>query len=540
MTMLRSLRAHPLATAIMAASVSPAVLAGETVDLGGGVNLDWQATATYTLSSRVEDRDPELEAYSSGNDGNNNFDQGDLTSNRLSLLVESRLYKGRTGFVASASTFYDDVYHGSTANDGPVNYAGDPGEFTDAAERYHGGYSRLLDFYGYTTQTFGDDVLANFRLGKHVVSWGEALFLPSISIAQGPVDGTKSDIAGTEVKDILLPEDQVSMQMQIGNDLSLLAHAQYGWHRTIVPEPGAFLSSSDVVGRGGECLGPFVGGTCTFAPREGTDEPDDLGQWGVGARYRLSLNTEVGLYYLNYHDRIPLTDINPLANGGRGSYRVRYFDDVDLIGATFTTAVGKASIAGELSYKDGAPALVGTQIMGRDGSYSTIASPTRAEILQANLNTMYNIGRTPFADSALLLAEVAYVNVLDADARRLEGTEGLPESMAPETDELYFSDHGLAFATTLSLSYPGISEAWDLSVPISYSQQLSGRTLTGGVGGEGDKRASVSANFTHRPTGLQAGLTYNAFFGGAETEDPESQRLLTDRDIVSLVVKKAF
>ncbi|WP_048308013.1 DUF1302 domain-containing protein [Halomonas sp. PR-M31] len=532
-------RLKPLVAALLGAGLSQTAFAGETIDLGKGVNLDWQATATYTLSTRLENPDSELEDFTSGNDGNNNFDRGDLTANRLSLLLETRLYKGNSGLVASASTFYDDVYHNSTDNDGPVNYPGDPDEFTDGAERYHGGYSRLLDFYGYTTQTFGDDVLANFRLGKHVVSWGEALFFPGISGAQGPADGTKSDIPGTEVKDILLPEDQVSMQMQIGNDWSLLAHAQYGWHRTIVPEPGAFLSTSDVIGRGGKCLGPVVGGTCTFAPRGSNDEPDDFGQWGVGARYRLSLNTEVGLYYLNYHDRIPLTEVNPLANGGLGSYNVNYFDNIDLIGATFTTAMGKASIAGEVSYKDGAPTLVSTEILGANGNYNTIASATEAKILQTNLNTLYNFGRTPFADGVLLAAELAYVNVLDADKRRLAGADNLPETVAPETDDLYFSNHGLAFSTTLTLDYPGFTEDWDLSVPVSYSQQLSGRTLTGGVGGEGDMRGSVSANFTHR-TGFQAGLTYVGFYGGSETDTPEEQRLLTDRDFVALVLKKAF
>ena len=87
--------------------------------------------------------------------------------------------------------------------------------------------------------------------------------------------------------------------------------------------------------------------------------------------------------------------------------------------------------------------------------------------------------------------------------------------------------------------YPGIFEGWDLSVPISFSRPLKGRTITGGVGGEGDMRGSIGANFTYKRN-LQVGVTYMGYFGNAEVVNQREFRALTDRDQLSLVMKYSF
>ena len=76
-------------------------------------------------------------------------------------------------------------------------------------------------------------------------------------------------------------------------------------------------------------------------------------------------------------------------------------------------------------------------------------------------------------------------------------------------------------------------------MPISLSRQLKGRTITGGVGGEGDMRASIGANFTYQRN-LQVGLTYMGYFGNAEVSSMREFRPLTDRDQLSLVMKYSF
>ena len=539
----------PVALAVIGMGVMSPAMAFKAIEFDNGAVLESRLTSTYTLSTRLESRDPLLssqELNANGNDGNNNFDKGDLTANRLSLLFDAHLKKGSSGFLLSASTFYDDVYHGSNANSAatsPNKLAGAPNEFTSATKRYHGGYSRILDAYGYTAFNVGDQGRMTLRLGKHAVSWGEALFFPGISLAQGPADGTKTGVPGTEVKDQLLPEDQFSLQYEVNDRWSLLGHVQYNWHETIAPAVGSYLSASDVTGPGAECQKrwvPALNNAVCIASRAADERASKTGQWGVGTRYRVTDETEVGLYYLNYHDRTPNVDTNFMAS--TPSYNIRYQEDVKLLGATLSTTFGVATLGMEVSYKQDAPALVKTRLGGINGAI--IPTATTADILQTNVNTFINLGRTWLAPQSQFLAELAYVDVRNPTARRVPGGSAVTDSITPESNDLFFGSHGLAFQGLLSSTYPGIFENWELGTTVAYSRQLQGRTLLGGVGGEGDHRLSVGATMTYRRN-FQVGLTYLGYFGSANpgrigVDDIKSFRGLTDRDQLSLVMKYTF
>jgi hypothetical protein len=557
-----TLKPVALATALFCASA--AVQAGETIEFENGVNLDWRVTNTYSLAQRLKAPDPLLAGNAGSNDGNNNFKKGGIVNNRLSALIETKLYKGETGFVLSGTTFYDDVYHRSTDNTGAVNYPGPSSQFSSAAKRFHGGYSRFLDAYGYTSFDLGES-RATVKLGRHVVNWGEALFFPNISFAQGPFDGTKN-APGTETKDVILPEDQISLSVELNPRTSLLGQIQYGFNPTIAPAPGTYLNSSDAVGPGGSCLGPFAsipaipglfGGFngCSFGNNLGEPEPKDT-QWGIGLRHRITDETEVGVYFMNYHERSPIPVINAFTPGtaipgplqaafggitqiGNGSYTINYFDNVKLLGATVSTSIGKISAYGEFTYREGAPALVDTVVNPATGA--TIPNPTRANVSQLNIGGFSNMGRTPLAPSTLVLGELSVVNVSGVKPIKAPGVQALGPAAAffPESSNLSFkSNTGVALSTTLALQYPGIFSNWDLAIPISYSHQLKGRTLFGGVGGEGDRRISIGASMTY-DRNLSLGLTYVNYMGDAST-DLKTSRLLTDRDYIAFTMKYAF
>jgi hypothetical protein len=542
--------------------------AGETVDLGNGLKFDWRLNTTYTLSTRLNDADPLLSGTSNagGNDGNNNFHKGALTANRFGGLLETKLSKGDSGLVVSASAFYDDVYHKSNDNSFAINQPGPVNEFGEQTRRFHGGYGRMLDVYGYTSVDTGAAGRLNLRLGRHVVSWGEALFFPGISLAQGPADGTKTGVPGTETKDQLLPEDQISATLEVNTRWTLMAHAQFNFHETLAPAPGSYLSNGDSTGPGASCLGPYtkipaVGALfagfsgCSFGLRGEDIRPKKTGQWGIGTRYRVTDETELGLYYMNYHDRTPLPEINVLTAGtaipaplqaafggitqiGNGSYRIRYFEDIKLLGASFSTTFGAVAVAGEVSHKQGAPALINAIINPANGA--TIATPTRADVTQFNVNAFYNIGRTALADSVQLLGELSYVRIGNVEARKAVGTENFPANFGFAASNVlnFGTNSGLAISGTLALGYPGVFEGWDLGVPISASRQLRGRTLLGGVGGEGDTRFSIGATFT-RGGNFSVGMNYQGYLGSASL-DSTKFRPLVDREQLSLVMKYSF
>ena len=581
--MQRHITLHAIALAAALAVAGPAA-AFETYEFGPGIKLDARVNLTYTLAQRIKHQDALLASpvtNSGGNDGNNNFDRGSLTANRIGALLDAKLSYKQSGLVYSGSIFYDDVYHGINDNNpgnglpgagfnpNAVNKAPPFNRFTDEAERYHGGYARNLDVYGYTSFNMGE-TRATVRLGRHVVNWGEALFFPSIGLAQGPADGTKTGVPGTETKDQLLPEDQISAAIEVTPRWTLLGHVQFGFHETLAQAPGSFMSASDVVGQGATCLGPwtslpaipaagFAGFTgCSFGNRLPDVKPGNTGQWGVGTRFRITDETEVGLYYLNYHDRTPLPEVNSFTPGvatpiptvaqiGNGSYRVRYFDDVKLIGATYSTTLGLATVTGELSYKDNAPVLVTTLVNpaapNNPRSYLP-GVPTRGKITQLNIGTFANLGNTPIARSTTVLGEVAAIYVGEIEARKAPGVENLPaanQAFFPASSERSFGTRkAIAANLTVILGYPGIFEGWDLTVPISYQQQFRGRTITGGLasGGEGDKRYSIGATMVYGGN-LSLALNYAGFLGDADVS-LRDYRPFADRDQVSFIAKYSF
>ena len=106
---------HAIALAAAIVAAGPAA-AFEPIEFGPGIKLDARVNFTYTLGQRIKDQDALLARTAGINDGNNNFDKGALTSNRLSSLLDAKLSWEQFGFVYSGSLFYDAAYHGINDN----------------------------------------------------------------------------------------------------------------------------------------------------------------------------------------------------------------------------------------------------------------------------------------------------------------------------------------------------------------------------------------------------------------------------------------
>lgn len=279
-------------------------------------------------------------------DGDRNFKKWSLINNRLSALGELQLTSENYGLIFSGNAFYDRVYRGSNDNDSPdtVNIKGAPNnEFTPATNKYDGMRIRLLEAYVYGDWTLSDESSLNVRLGKQVAAYGESLFLAGISQAQGPFDATKAFIPGAEIKDIILPENQISMRMSLNNKLTMLAEYQLDFNPTDIFPQGDYFSPADVVGPGATfaygslnpavapCPGLLPGGldgACQLntqlgiaaliidGPRtidavRGPDiVPSKYGHWGIGLKYALTPITSVGIYRLRYADHNPTVKLN--------------------------------------------------------------------------------------------------------------------------------------------------------------------------------------------------------------------------------------
>ncbi|MDL2354057.1 MAG: DUF1302 domain-containing protein [Pseudomonadota bacterium] len=564
------LQKRRIAEAVLLLVCAQSALAARTIQLGDEATVDVGAIVNYAVGVRA--RDPAgalvngpvgpagMSSTINADDGDRNFKRGALVQNRISVLLEGDLKYQNLGMFARASMFYDRAYNTRNDNDSPgtVNKAGSNQEFTDGARQYDGRRARMLDVYGYGNFNLGESKL-NLRVGQQVVQWGEALYFPNIAGAQAPADATKANVAGAEVKDILLPTGQVSAQLAISPSVSLLGYYQYQYKPTELSPAGDFFSRADMLGPGADRIytlaNPLLANPATAAlpglppalmALRGPDLlPKNSGQFGVGMRVRPDAQTELGAYYLNYHDKnptvttnfgiatlypgLPAAGIAPITSAALPpayqylpvGYQVKYFDDIKLAGATFSTQLQGINIAGELSYRNGAPVLVDTP-----------AGPaaSRSRSWQAQISAIKALDKSALADAAFLVAELAVHRVAGVDAVGMGGAQ---------FDQLSATRTSWGYVLAPTLNYNNVFDGWDLSVPIAFQHLVSGVPAVAGsfgsLTGKGDKRLSIGANFKYL-SNLELGVAYNAFLGGADA----ALRPLADRDYLTFNVKYAF
>ncbi len=500
--------------AACAGTLANPAFAGDTVNLGADTTLDYTFTLGYGLGMRTRAPSGNLLAPANinGDDGDRNFAKDKLMQNQVSVLGEVNLKHDDWGVFVRADAFYDQVYHRPNYNDAPdtVNHSGVYNQFTGDTSYWAGARPQLLAAYAYNTFHIGQTNL-NVKVGDQVVAWGESLFFANIAGAQGPADATKSYVAGAEVKDILLPVPQISTQWQLSPNFSVLAYWQFSFQHNDLTAPGSYFSYSDVTGPGAQYI---IGPGGLRIPIGPDVKPSNYDQWGVGARWRVFGDTEVGAYYLHYNDMNPsvVTSYFPTLQ-----YQQTYFDHIKLTGLSFSTDLNGVNVAGETSYRQGASVLVNTPAG---------ATATRGDIWQSNLSAIYSIGPTFLAASQTLIGEISYVHA--GNVTPINGTSSLTNSR-----------NAAAFEVAWTLSYKNVFSGWDVDVPLTFSDQFTGNSaLSGSLGsltGVGDKRVTVGVDFT-RLSNLKLGIVYAKFLG---SPNPVT-RPLADRDYVLATATYSF
>ncbi len=285
----------------------------EAGDLEGSIDT----TLSYGAAWRVDGQDPALigdnnggNAFSvNGDDGNLNYDKGDLISSAAKITSEMALQYNNFGLFVRGLSFYD-----FENNDGERRRTALREEALDLV----GTDIRLLDAYA----SWDFDVAempAQIRVGDQVISWGESTFIQNSINSINPVEVSKLRVPGAELKEALIPVGIVSASISPTDNISIEGFYQYTWVETVIDPPGSYWSTNDFAGEGGNkvMLGfgaaPDSGNAAaldTFlaVPRTNSRAADDAGQYGLAFRvFAPALNnTEFGFYYMNYHSRLPL------------------------------------------------------------------------------------------------------------------------------------------------------------------------------------------------------------------------------------------
>ena len=203
--------------------------------LGNGGKVDLDTTLNYGASWRVQDADSDL----LGSTGNRNFDKGDLVNSAFSVGMDLAAKWENYGFFLRGRGLYDTVY----ANDS---------KYPSKTQDRHGKDVELLDAFVFTDFDVAERP-ATFRIGRQSVSWGEGLFIGnSISTAQSPLDLTKGNAPGVELKDQFLPVGQVYSQISSADyKVTLAAYYKWEWEAARMDENGSFFSTADYLDEAG-------------------------------------------------------------------------------------------------------------------------------------------------------------------------------------------------------------------------------------------------------------------------------------------------
>jgi hypothetical protein len=294
--------------------------------------------------------------FSNNNDdGNLNYDQGDVTQAVGRITADLNLSWKNLGLFTRGYFFYD------TENRGRQNFypniqtpatTTDPGQLrrgigeasnrdrgkrsfrgdTDAVEEQVGTDFQLLDANVTGSFPFVGDRDITVKVGRQTINWGEStlLIVNSLNTFNPPNVNNLFRPAFLDLAEVLEPIGAVSVATRLTDSLGLEAFYQYDWEPLELPAPGSYLSFVDVgsdnardyvqLGFGKAPEDPDrlgiadqimlsavtdTGGAFELLPE---NRASDGGQYGAALRYYaewLNSGTQIDFYAGNYHSRLP-------------------------------------------------------------------------------------------------------------------------------------------------------------------------------------------------------------------------------------------
>ncbi|WP_454740266.1 DUF1302 domain-containing protein [Cupriavidus necator] len=515
----------------------------------------WDNTIKYSTAWRVKALDENVSGPTASNpnpnldDGDRNFHRG-MISNRFDLLSEMDVTYQDFGARVSAAAWYDSVYNHSNANASPAtaNAISVPNDqFTHATRDLMGRKAEILDAFAFGKFSPGDTLL-NLRFGRFTQLYGESLFFGSNGIAgaQTPVDVIKVlAVPNSQFKEILMPVNQFSLNWQLNTQISFGAYYQLEWRASRLPASGSYFSFGDFPAAGGERLlagAPLMPGGGPAALFRGTDiDARNSGQGGGQVKFKVG-DSEYGIYAARFHDKSPQFYLRPGAGGVNpvtgqiGQYVQVYGEGITTYGASFSTVVADANVAGELSFRHNMPLnAVGNVMLDPlgTGNGSDNALYPVGHTMHAQLSAISVLPASPLWQGASILGEIAY-------NRRLAVTKN-----ASQLDPNVTRD-AAALRVLFQPEYFQVLPGVDMQVPISVGVGLFGNSSVNGLGlpprHGGDFTIGVKADYEKVWHGS---LAYTHFFGKAGSivnaaAQLTGNQVLHDRDFIALSIQRTF
>ncbi|MDQ3027533.1 MAG: DUF1302 domain-containing protein [Pseudomonadota bacterium] len=471
------MKLKPIAAAIALLGAAPAHAL--LFELPNGIRANVDTTLSYGISVRASERDRSLIGIANGgtsrsvneDDGDLNFEKGKPFANVFKATVDTEVKWRNFGFFGRGSAFYDIDLHDSDKL-GPTG-----------RDRLGKNVVGLDGFVYANFEPMGKNL--RVRVGRQVISWGESTFIPNGINVINAVDVSKLRIPGSELKEAFIPTTGIWASQELTKSATIEGFYLTNHDKIRLDPKGSYFSNNDfasddadrvilsfgrrqdqrfpignpvpptIPGLGAAAaaaLGPFNPAAQVFAPRSADRSPSDDGQYGLALRYLASNlnNTEFGVYFLNYHSRIPLFSgikgtsssaltgtpfltpicataaLRALCATGTANYFAEYPEDIRLYGLSFSTQ-GPLGVAlqGEYAYRPNLPLQFATPEL------------LLASLGLPNLNTGFTQipGAPTGATSAALIPDGTYMQGwtrVKASQFQMTGTKSWPNLIGAE------------------------------------------------------------------------------------------------------------
>jgi len=513
------------------------------------VRLDTQVRLTAGI--RMEGQDPRYLNDPSVNETESRFGKGDFFTKRLDLLGDLDIaYKRRHGLRISGAAWSDAAYDSSARSNiaGGNNYADE--KLGSYAKRYVRGTSgEILDAFVFTGFDVGSTGIA-LKAGKHTVYWGESLFAVADGIAysQGPVDQIKAaSNPGSEAKELFLPTNQLSAQVQVSDSLTFAAQYSLGWKPYRLVPGGTYFASTDAFRAdfANTPAGPVP--AFGYLPIGSDLSPKKSGNFGLSMRWKPeAIDGTLGVYYRQFDDGVPWsvisTSLRPDLFGtpvgtipdptAPREFRLAYGRDTKLVGLSYSTNVLGASVGSEISYRKNA-ALRGTPyaVQSATGAaeYENARGP-QGSTVHALVNAIATLPQGALWDQGIVAAELAYTRLQsitfnpDDAIGRLTSllTAGVPRTstvfqgagnaacdVADRPKQCATRDAwslNAAFTPQWNQVFP----SWDIGLPMTLGYGIKGTAATIAGTVQGRVTWSLGVNAAYKQT-YQFALRYSDF-----------------------------
>lgn len=597
----------PLAVSLASTLAAPAF--GVTFNIGE-IEGQFDSSLSVGASWSTQSADKDLIGLNNGgrglsqtsDDGHANFKRGETFSKIFKGIHDLELKYGDTGVFVRGKYWYD------------FELKDESRQFKDISDsnRKEGAQSsgaEILDAFIYHNYSLASQP-GSVRLGKQVVSWGESTFIGNSINAINPIDVSAFRRPGAEVKEGLIPVNMFYVSQSLTENLSAEAFYQLEWDQTVVDNCGTFFSQADIAADGCDdnlrvlnkrstLSGAALTGLANFGvdvneegvrvARSSDRDARDNGQWGAAFRYLAeSIDTEFGLYFINYHSRAPIfsatgapaslytavaaSPLAPLIIAGNSSYFMEYPEDIRLYGLSFSTTLPTGTAwSGEFSYRPNAPVQLNstdilfsglTPLPGRGGVSLLQGTPgqdqrgyRRKEISQFQTTFTHFFDQVMGASRLTLVGEIGVVHVggLEDSSKVRYGRDPVfgPGPLAGTTCQAlnnntvagagagastanvskYCEDDGFVTSTSWGYraraiwDYPNALAGVNLRPSVAWSHDVNGYGPNG-LFTEGAKAVSLGLNAEYQNT-YTADLSYTSFFDGKYNTS-------VDRDFVAL------